>query len=193
MADTLPPKMTWLNAPSDTPGDHARAWAKGWNDCLAATKAAAPADAPSDALLHAGDLMANTMFNLAQRAGYAIDSDLAAKFDKMRKQWDAARRASSVPAIPGTGREKEWISVTDKLPDPNGTYLVASNWGVRAAYLHDPAWAQGCWQDALSKTDEGEMDFDYKQKGRFKVTHWMPLPDAPSHPSEAKAGEPGNG
>jgi hypothetical protein len=42
-----------------------------------------------------GAKMANTMFNLAQRTGDMIDSDLAAKFDTMRKEWDAAVHAAA--------------------------------------------------------------------------------------------------
>jgi hypothetical protein len=49
----------------------------------------------NELMRHAGAKMANTMFNLAQRAGEVIDSDLAAEFDKIRKEWDEAVRAPS--------------------------------------------------------------------------------------------------
>jgi hypothetical protein len=49
----------------------------------------------------AGAKIANTMFNLAQRAGSTIDSDLAAEFDKMRKEWDVAVRAPSSATTAG--------------------------------------------------------------------------------------------
>jgi hypothetical protein len=40
-----------------------------------------------------GGLMANVMFNLAQRIGQHLTSDDCATMDKLRKQWDAARSA----------------------------------------------------------------------------------------------------
>lgn len=85
-------------------------------------------------------------------------------------------------AVPG------WISVDERYPEftLQNRYLVASNWGVTVAHLHDPQWARNCFQDCVTKNDEGMTDFDGYQKGVFKVTHWMPLPADPSPAKESK-------
>lgn len=71
----------------------------------------------------------------------------------------------------------EWISIDDHRPiDHTVSYLVASNWGVRMAYLHDPDWGRG-FQDVATNADEGMFGFDEKES--FRVTHWMPLPEMP--------------
>lgn len=59
--------------------------------------------------------------------------------------------------------EQEWISVEDRLPDRSGKYLVATfDRRVGIGNLID------CYCD-------GDLSFD-----NYKVTHWMPLPDAPN-------------
>jgi len=140
-----------------------------------------------DELIHVGAMMANTMFNLAQRTGDVIDSDLAAKFDKMRKEWDTARRASSVHAIPGTGEGAEFLAEVfnrltqeQKLSVPqeaagrlgafmvrNGYRIVFGRWYLQAAPSH-PSEAQTC----TCPSGDGSL-------------RWP----CPVHPSEAKAGE----
>lgn len=73
----------------------------------------------------------------------------------------------------------QWISVQDRLPDP-GMCIAFSNWGVRSAYRHDPQWAGGCFQDSMESADEGMYG---NGPGPYKVTHWMPLPAAPTIPA----------
>lgn len=72
----------------------------------------------------------------------------------------------------------EWISVKDKLPNENGTYIV---------YTHDGKLANGwVWfDDAVVVADytfgmwwwynKNGIDFDITDI----VTHWMPLPEPP--------------
>lgn len=128
------PIMTSLDVPSDVPKDSARAWARGWNDCRAATKAAAPADAPNtvaqggaESALKSAETRMDTGF---EGGAGLVDAreEVPPLPQPMRKVYErphgtqellyytaaqmrdyalAARRASSVPAIPGTGGEKE--------------------------------------------------------------------------------------
>jgi hypothetical protein len=58
-------------------------------------------------LLRIGGQMANVMFNMAQRPGHELTSDDVALMDKLRQQWDAARRtpadavgAGELPPLP---------------------------------------------------------------------------------------------
>lgn len=67
-------------------------------------------------------------------------------------------------------RKQEWISVDERLPDKEGTYLTY--------------------------TDKGNVDLDifciypshgtkfWSSERRGKVTHWMPLPEAPKMKGE---------
>lgn len=69
-----------------------------------------------------------------------------------------------------------WISVKNKLPKENGTYIV---------YIHDGKLANGqVWFDAVVGVAdytfgiwwcENDNDFDITNN----VTHWMPLPEPP--------------
>jgi hypothetical protein len=90
---------------------------------LKAQAAPAAPEQVSDAVKRAGAKMANTMFNLAQRAGDMIDGDLAAKFDEMRKEWDSAIRlaapsAAQVQAQPTAYRRwnGEYFTYQNTLP-----------------------------------------------------------------------------
>ena len=64
-------------------------------------------------------------------------------------------------------RVQEWISVDDRLPEEKVNCIVH----YRHAYCgNDGYWAIGiCFYDG----EKFQMDWLYK------VTHWMPLPDAP--------------
>lgn len=72
--------------------------------------------------------------------------------------------------------ERRWIPVTERLPKFEGTYLVYTERGsvyeshfypkkvFRDDYVREPQWSQ---------------------RGKAKVTHWMPLPEPPSCPSSS--------
>ena len=64
----------------------------------------------------------------------------------------------------------EWISVEDRLPDIKMGFLsclIAKNNGVVME-----AWFNG-------KTKEFQKGFNLSDEFNLKVTHWMPLPEAP--------------
>ncbi len=73
-----------------------------------------------------------------------------------------------------------WISVDESRPtDHTKCYLVFSNWGIRLARKHEADWANGCFQDVDSDSDEGMFGWD-ESKGAFTVTHWKELPAEPT-------------
>ncbi len=68
----------------------------------------------ADTLRNIGAQMANVMFNLSQRPGDALTGDHVATMDSLRKQWDAAVRAT--PPSPSTAPEvKTWQQRYDEL------------------------------------------------------------------------------
>ncbi|WP_239819097.1 DUF551 domain-containing protein [Acinetobacter baumannii] len=93
----------------------------------------------------------------------------ACEIDKLRAELEKAK-AQAVP---------EWISVKDGLPSYEESVLIKTNKGSVQGYLfQDEEYSEmkgeymklDCWQD------EFHDDFiEYSD-----VTHWMPLPTAPS-------------
>lgn len=92
----------------------------------------------------------------------------------------SARRAINNAPTVECEPDKGWISVTDRLPDDNGNYLVL-NKGVIEIAPYDKEAAQ-----------EGFFPFGYEDKEIDEigntlidwieisgVTHWMPLPEPP--------------
>ena len=68
----------------------------------------------------------------------------------------------------------KWISVTERLPEPETEVLAAFDDGY--------VWAM--WQkwSLTDEYEEGENPFDYYKDvgaGIHTVTHWMPLPKSP--------------
>lgn len=61
---------------------------------------------------------------------------------------------------------REWVSVTEKLPEESGKYLVCTNRGnvYQTKFYSYPQEIGGHW---------GQKD-----KGK-SITHWMPLPEPP--------------
>lgn len=55
------------------------------------------------ALESVGSTMANVMFNLAQKTGHTLTSDDTALLDKLRIQWDAARRSTATASAASAG------------------------------------------------------------------------------------------
>ena len=64
--------------------------------------------------------------------------------------------------LQGYRKQSEWISVEERLPDREGTYLV---------YTYKGAIKFGDFRCYYAKNDNPQFD--------YYVTHWMPLPEAP--------------
>lgn len=81
-------------------------------------------------------------------------------------KWDGHTPAEAIQRIGNLAvagyRKQEWISVEDRLPNRVGKYLVFTL--DRRVYL--------C--DYIDHYCDGNMQFD-----DYRVTHWMPLPEAP--------------
>lgn len=78
--------------------------------------------------------------------------------DLQRAYWDGYED--------GKNQSQEWISVDDKLPEENGSYLVIGKSGTP----HTAHFYKG-------RTMHGKT-FSAHFSNRC-VTHWMPLPEAP--------------
>ena len=62
------------------------------------------------------------------------------------------------------GKEKEWISVKDRLPQEGRAILIYTDYGKQAtAYLSDNLF----------------IDWMRPQHSYGSVTHWMPVPNPP--------------
>ena len=79
-----------------------------------------------DELLRIGGVMANVMYNLAQRPGDPVTDRDVAVMDGLRREWDAARRAT--PPSPSTAPE---VDVRHEFE------LYKSNLGEAANYIGD--------------------------------------------------------
>ena len=68
---------------------------------------------------------------------------------------------------------QEWISVKDRLPDKDGSYLILN----KRKYIFDAEYESiyksfGCWHEFIDGA--GNEWIAYKE-----ITHWMPLPQPP--------------
>lgn len=71
--------------------------------------------------------------------------------------------------------QSAWIKCSERLPEESGTYLTIN---MDRPYLHMyPISYSAKWRgwNCLDYTD-GELE---ARAHEMKVTHWMPLPDAP--------------
>lgn len=66
--------------------------------------------------------------------------------------------------------ERRWIPVTERLPVSEGTYLVYTERGsVYASHFYtEKRFSSGYVRES-----------QWSQRGKVKVTHWMPLPNPP--------------
>ena len=66
--------------------------------------------------------------------------------------------------------ERRWIPVTERLPESEGTYLVYTKRGsVYASHFYEKKVFR----------DDYVREQQWSQRGKVKVTHWMPLPEPP--------------
>ena len=67
-----------------------------------------------------------------------------------------------------------WISVEDRLPEEDGSYLVSTERGtVYANHFY------AAKQFTSIYIGEYMREAEWSQRGKTKVTHWMPLPQPP--------------
>lgn len=65
---------------------------------------------------------------------------------------------------------RQWVPVTERLPESEGTYLVYTERGsVYASHFY----AKKVFRDDYVREPQ------WSQRGKVKVTHWMPLPEPP--------------
>lgn len=65
---------------------------------------------------------------------------------------------------------QQWISVKDRLPECEGSYIVYTERGsIYASHFYtEKRFASGYVREA-----------QWSQRGTVKVTHWMPIPQPP--------------
>lgn len=78
----------------------------------------------------------------------------------------------------------EWIPVSERLPQEDGSYLVTTNYFGKHQGINIRCFAKD--GEAIDKYDLGEekdvwydYDSEYGYVSTNSVTHWMPLPEAP--------------
>lgn len=72
----------------------------------------------------------------------------------------------------------EWVSVAERLPEPNEKCLIAAKWGDRVVIdLGElvPSF------DIITKEESYDwlITYDWDEGEGFEITHWMPLPEPP--------------
>ena len=79
---------------------------------------------------------------------------------------------------------QEWISVDDRLPEADGSYLVTTDCFGRYQKINIRSFAKD--GETVSKYDlAGEKNVWYRYDSEYgyvstdSVTHWMPLPEPP--------------
>lgn len=66
--------------------------------------------------------------------------------------------------------QRRWIPVTERLPESGGTYLVYTERGsVYATHFYEKKVFR----------DDYVREPQWSQRGKVKVTHWMPMPKTP--------------
>lgn len=94
----------------------------------------------------------------------------------------AIRKGPDMPTVQGGNPPvipDSWTKCSERMPEKDGKYLVASSFGIVTAWF-DPAWSNK-FQDCDTNCDEGMEDFEGKV---FRVTHWQSLPAAPKQGDE---------
>ena len=79
---------------------------------------------------------------------------------------------------------QEWVSVDDRLPEKDGSYLVVSNYFGNHQSINVRSFAKA--GETVSEYDlAGEKNVWYRYDSEYGyvstdyVTHWMPLPQPP--------------
>lgn len=103
--------------------------------------------------------------------------------DAMRQEWlengeneyvyDTNAVLDSIDSQPTVNK---WIPVTERLPDPNVKVGIFTKW--RGIYL-------GWYTERHGFDHEKGFEAEYGFVRLEKVTHWMPVPDAPEEDHDA--------
>lgn len=135
-------------------------------------------------------------FNFNENTGdYEIKSELVNKTDDEDRKvayetlntgwamWLRAKRDAKAQAVP------EWISVEDKLPEtePNTDGVVCAvvcSLGnvYRARYMHDVDIGVDTKYWSEFAVNYNGREYEHYEINA-KISHWMPLPDAPQEPT----------
>lgn len=92
-----------------------------------------------------------------------IDADALLEKMKHRREY-VGRPSDPVCLVEDAPTVDGWVSVTDRLPEENGIYLVC----VALGYMDFYTWSDKIWfSSAFNVCDDGF------------VTHWMSLPEPP--------------
>lgn len=114
----------------------------------------------------------------------AMARDLAARTRQVRQlQEENAALRQKDAADKDVGK---WISVKDRLPDEDGSYLVTecvgNIWFTSVArYTHK---YNGLEVHLIDKAIWYDFDSEYGDFEKVGITHWMPLPEPPEEGAE---------
>ena len=88
-------------------------------------------------------------------------------------EWCSLMRPGPVVAAPPTAQAEGWISVDERLPEPDGPVLAHNGKWTGVA-----AWMSGEYLEPLERWQDEHREF-IEMMGPA-ITHWMPLPPAPT-------------
>jgi hypothetical protein len=113
--------------------------------------------------------------------GKQIEAEMLEIIEKSREEWshdvtDHTENEYIREGLLNAGyRKQEWISVEERLPEKNYHDFVLAWNGIHVEFLHySHRYKQ--WEDYYSLKEHP-----------WKVTHWMPLPEAPKGVVDGKA------
>lgn len=95
----------------------------------------------------------------------------------------AAQRKAAIQKLGEFEDRAEWISVEERLPEPNEECIVAAKVGNRM--VTDSAMRVHCYNLRTQETTYAwEITHDWDEGEGCEITHWMPLPQPPKMKGE---------
>jgi hypothetical protein len=96
-----------------------------------------------------------------------------------------AQRKAAIQRLGEYEDRAEWISVEDRLPEPNEGCIVAAKVGNRM--VTDFAERVHCYNPRTKETTwEWEIMHDWAEGEGCEITHWKPLPQPPKMKGEKR-------